>query len=37
MTLEAETSFREAQERFQRKGIVVLVEDVQRRLDALSS
>ena len=31
-----ETAFREAQERFERKGIVVLVDDVQRRLDALS-
>jgi tetratricopeptide (TPR) repeat protein len=34
---EAETVFREAKERFERKGIVVLVDDVQRRLDALSS
>ena len=37
MNAEAETAFREAQERFQRKGIIVLVEDVQRRLEALSS
>ena len=34
---EAQTAFREAQERFERKGIVVLVDDVQQRLDALSS
>ncbi len=33
---EAQTAFREAQEHFERKGIVVLVDDVQRRLDALS-
>ena len=34
---QAEASFLEAQERFRRKGISVLVEDVQRRLDALNS
>jgi len=34
---EAEASFLEAQERFRRKGIAVLVADVQRRLDALNS
>ena len=34
---EAQTAFREAQERFERKGIAVLVDDVQQRLDALSS
>ena len=34
---EAQTAFREAQERFERKGIVVLVDDVQQRLEALSS
>ena len=33
---EAQTAFREARERFERKGIVVLVDDVQQRLDALS-
>ena len=33
---EAEAAFREAQERFERKGIVVLVDDVRRRLEALS-
>ena len=33
---EAQTAFREAQERFERKGIVVLVDDVQQRLDAIS-
>ncbi len=37
MTEQAEASFLDAQERFQRKGIAVLVEDVQRRLDALNS
>ena len=36
MIPEAQTAFREAQERFERKGIVVLVDDVQQRLDALS-
>jgi hypothetical protein len=37
MTEQAEAAFLEAQERFRRKGIAVLVEDVQRRLDALNS
>jgi tetratricopeptide (TPR) repeat protein len=36
-TAEAEITYREAQERFERKGIVVLVDDVQQRLEALSS
>jgi tetratricopeptide (TPR) repeat protein len=34
--IDAQTAFREAQERFERKGIVVLVDDVQQRLDAIS-
>ncbi|MGZ5214046.1 MAG: adenylate/guanylate cyclase domain-containing protein [Actinomycetota bacterium] len=33
---EAKSAFREAQERFERKGIVVLIDDVRRRLEALS-
>ena len=37
MTEQAEASFLEAQERFRRKGIAVLVADVQRRLDALNA
>ena len=36
-TEQAQASFLEAQERFRRKGIAVLVDDVQRRLDALNS
>ncbi|MEO8423222.1 MAG: adenylate/guanylate cyclase domain-containing protein [Actinomycetota bacterium] len=35
-TAEAATAFREAQERFELKGIVVLVDDVRQRLEALS-
>lgn len=37
MNAEARTAFREAQERFERKGIVVLVDDIRKRLEALSS